>query len=315
MSITFTADVGVTINGREVVLIKRMKEPFRDKLCLPGGKQDPRDPNIKETAVREAREEINLVTDARELGNLFMTLDADDRDPRPGHWHSTVFTIDRPHAHGLCAGDDAQTLVIRRLDSLRPEEMGFDHWRVIEALRERHEALPVDALIRKYVRHVPDYPKPGIQFKDITPLLSNARVFEATVLALADACTQWNADVIVGLEARGFIYGGAVAHFLGRAFVPMRKPGKLPAATERIAYDLEYGSAALEIHRDAITAGARVVVIDDLLATGGTAAAAGELVRRVGGTVTGYAFPIELADLGGRIKLGTSAPIHALVTY
>lgn len=169
--------------------------------------------------------------------------------------------------------------------------------------------------LMRYIRDVPDFPKPGIVFKDITPLLGNAEAFGATVDHLAEMCRAWKPTAIVALESRGFIFGAAVAKALGCAFVPVRKPGKLPAKTERVTYDLEYGSGALEIHADAFVPGTRVAVVDDLLATGGTAAAAATLVERIGGTVVGFAFVIELAELGGRAKLCSEVPARTLITY
>ena len=170
-------------------------------------------------------------------------------------------------------------------------------------------------VLAKYIRDVPDYPKPGIVFKDITPLLGNAEAFRETVSQLTNVIRDMRPIVIVALESRGFIFGGAVAMELGCALVPVRKPGKLPARTERVTYDLEYGSGTLEIHADALSKGARVAIVDDLLATGGTAAAATTLVERLGGTVVGYGFVIELAALEGRAKLRVGVPIHALLTY
>ena len=138
--------------------------------------------------------------------------------------------------------------------------------------------------LAQYIRDVPDFPKSGIVFKDITPLLGNAEAFGAAVDQLAAACDAWKPTVIVALEARGFIFGAAVAKALGCAFVPVRKPGKLPARTECVTYDLEYGSGTLEMHTDAFPCGARVAIVDDLLATVGTAAAATALVERIGGS-------------------------------
>ncbi|MDO8622479.1 MAG: adenine phosphoribosyltransferase [bacterium] len=169
--------------------------------------------------------------------------------------------------------------------------------------------------LAQYIRDVPDFPKPGIMFKDITPLLGNAEAFGATVDQLAVAARAWKPTAIVALESRGFIFGAAVAKALGCAFVPVRKPGKLPALVERVTYDLEYGSGTLEMHADAFPRGADVVIVDDLLATGGTAAAATELITRLGGTVAGYAFVIELAALGGRAKLQPGVVVTALLTY
>jgi adenine phosphoribosyltransferase len=156
-------------------------------------------------------------------------------------------------------------------------------------------------LILAHVRDVPDYPKPGIVFKDITPLLGDATAFGAVVDGLAAGFGP--VDKVVGIEARGFILAAPVACRLGAGFVPVRKQGKLPSATHAEEYDLEYGSAVLEIHRDAFAVGDRVLIVDDVLATGGTAAAAARLVRRGGATVAGLAFLMELSFLHGRDKL------------
>jgi adenine phosphoribosyltransferase len=159
------------------------------------------------------------------------------------------------------------------------------------------------AEIREAIRDIPDFPKPGIVFKDITPLLSNGRLFAKTIDILADRYRTQNIDTVLGVESRGFIIGSALAYELGAGFCIVRKPGKLPYETHRASYKLEYGSDSLEIHVDALPAHARVVVADDLLATGGTAAATAELVTRLGGTVVECAFVIELAFLKGREKL------------
>lgn len=167
---------------------------------------------------------------------------------------------------------------------------------------------------RSLIRDVPDFPREGILFKDITPILADPKGFHMVLDGLAERFIGEHVDVIAGIEARGFIFGGALAARLNASFVPLRKPGKLPAETDRVAYELEYGSAALEIHVDSIESGAKVVIVDDLLATGGTAAAAGELVRRQGGYVAAYAFVVELDFLGGREKL-VGAPVFSLLTF
>ncbi|MDA0645412.1 MULTISPECIES: adenine phosphoribosyltransferase [Nonomuraea] len=156
------------------------------------------------------------------------------------------------------------------------------------------------ALILDRIRDVPDYPKPGVVFKDITPLLADHAVFCAVVDALADG---FEADKIVGIEARGFILAAPVAYQEGAGFVPVRKKGKLPAAVLEESYDLEYGSATIEVHDDAFSPGDRVLIVDDVLATGGTAAAAVELVRRTGAEVVGVSVLMELAFLKGRERL------------
>ena len=171
-----------------------------------------------------------------------------------------------------------------------------------------HDKLPSDHALRylkAHLRNVADFPKPGILFKDITPLLADPRALHITLDLLAERFIGEHIDVIVGIEARGFIFGGALAARLNASFVPVRKPGKLPAKTDRIAYRLEYGEAELEMHEGSIAKGARVVVVDDLLATGGTAAAAAELAGRQGGSVVGYAFVVELDFLNGRARLNS----------
>ncbi len=172
----------------------------------------------------------------------------------------------------------------------------------------------MERMLRENIRDVPDFPKPGIIFKDITPLLSNHKAFSATIESLAARYRDAKVDVVVGIEARGFIFGAPLAEKLGCAFVPMRKKGKLPYKTVDISYDLEYGSAAIEMHTDAVSAGQRVLVIDDLLATGGTAGAACELVRGQGGEVVECAFIVELGFLNGRDRI-KGVPIYSMVTY
>lgn len=167
---------------------------------------------------------------------------------------------------------------------------------------------------RDWIRDVPDFPKPGILFRDITPLLGNGPVYRQAITDLAERVRAWGADVIAGPEARGYVVGAPLAAMLGLGFVPVRKPGKLPYTTVSVTYDLEYGQDRLEIHSDAIQQGQRVVVADDLLATGGTMSATIELVRKLGGEVVGAAFFIELQALAGRSRLG-DIPIHTLVQY
>jgi adenine phosphoribosyltransferase len=153
------------------------------------------------------------------------------------------------------------------------------------------------------LRDVPDFPTPGIVFKDLTPLLADVDAFRYSVDAIADHAAGLTIDKVVGVEARGFIFGAAVAYRLGAGFVPVRKPGKLPYRTVAETYDLEYGVDALEAHEDALVEGDAVLIVDDVLATGGTAAAACRLVERLGGRVAGLAFVVELGFLGGRAKL------------
>ena len=157
--------------------------------------------------------------------------------------------------------------------------------------------------LRDRVRDVPDFPKPGIVFKDLMPLVADPAYFRATIDELAELARPLQPDIILGAEARGFIFGGALAYQLGCGFVPARKPGKLPWQTVTATYELEYGQDSLEVHADAVGDGARVIVHDDVLATGGTAKAACTLIEKCGGVVSGLAFVIELGFLGGAAKL------------
>jgi adenine phosphoribosyltransferase len=169
------------------------------------------------------------------------------------------------------------------------------------------------ALLKSLIREIPDFPKPGIGFKDITPVLADPKGLDAAVTGLAGLAPP-GIDVVIGAEARGFLLGPALARELGAGFVLARKPGKLPAATVRAEYALEYGTDALELHTDAVASGARVLVHDDLLATGGTARTLCRLVEQLGGTVAGCGFMIELAFLEGRAALA-GYDVHALITY
>lgn len=164
------------------------------------------------------------------------------------------------------------------------------------------------------IRAIPDFPQPGILFRDITPLLAHPQGLNAVVDQFATACDAIAPDLILGIESRGFIFGTPLAARLGIGFIPARKPGKLPAATYSAEYALEYGTDRLELHQDAIAPGQRVLVIDDLIATGGTAAAVAQLVAQSGGTLAGFGFVIELAGLGGRAKL-PDVPIVSLLSY
>jgi adenine phosphoribosyltransferase len=164
------------------------------------------------------------------------------------------------------------------------------------------------------IREVPDFPRPGILFYDITTLLKDARAFRAALEELAARYRGKKIDKIVGIESRGFILGGPLADRLQTGFVPVRKPGKLPADSFEVKYNLEYGSNSLAIHRDAVRMGERVLVVDDLLATGGTAAATVHLLRQLGADIVGLAFLVELTSLKGREKLD-GCPIHSLITY
>jgi adenine phosphoribosyltransferase len=157
--------------------------------------------------------------------------------------------------------------------------------------------------LKQMIRSVPDFPKPGINFFDITTLLKDPHGLKATIDSIAAPYSSGSIHTVVGIESRGFILGSAVAQRIGAGFVPMRKPGKLPARTLKEIYDLEYGTDALEIHADAIERGQRVLIVDDVLATGGTAAAAARLVRQLGGELEGLAFLIELTFLDGKTKL------------
>ena len=168
--------------------------------------------------------------------------------------------------------------------------------------------------IRSKIRDVPDFPKPGILFKDITPLLADPRAFNLCLDLMAERYDGQPIDTIVGIESRGFIFGAALASRIRKAFVPARKPGKLPAAVHRQEYALEYGSDAIEMHQDAITAGDRVLIVDDLIATGGTARAALDLVKKMGGDIAGATFLIELTFLPGAEKL-KPVPIYSLLQY
>ena len=164
------------------------------------------------------------------------------------------------------------------------------------------------------IRDVPDFPKKGILFKDITPVLSNINTLRASVKEMAAPFMDLGIDVVVGIESRGFIFGAPIADVLDCSFVPVRKPGKLPWKTESVSYELEYGTDALEIHKDAITEGQNVLIVDDLLATGGTAEATCKLVSKLGGNIKGLSVLIELEDLNGRERLN-QYNVQSLVQY
>jgi adenine phosphoribosyltransferase len=168
--------------------------------------------------------------------------------------------------------------------------------------------------LKQKIRHVPDFPKAGILFYDITTLLQDAAGFRAAIDSLALPFKDQGIDVVVGIESRGFIFGAAVADRIGTGFAPVRKPGKLPSRTVRAAYNLEYGTDALEMHEDAVGKGQRVLIVDDLLATGGTARATTDLVRGLGGDVRALAFLIELVALDGRAKLAGET-VHSVLKY
>jgi adenine phosphoribosyltransferase len=168
--------------------------------------------------------------------------------------------------------------------------------------------------LKDKIRHVPDFPKAGILFYDITTLLQDPAGFRAAVDSLALPFTGQDIEMVVGIESRGFIFGGTVADRIGAGFTPVRKPGKLPSRCVRASYDLEYGTDALEMHEDAIRKGQRVLIVDDLLATGGTARATTDLVKRLGGEVHALAFLIELVALNGRSRLA-GENIHTVLKY
>ena len=157
--------------------------------------------------------------------------------------------------------------------------------------------------LSEYIRDIPDFPRPGILFKDITPLLAEPNAFHEAVDWLSELCTPLRVDTIVSIEARGFLFAAPLAYCTGKPLVPVRKKGKLPYDTHSVTYDLEYGTDTVEVHTDAISDGHRVLIVDDLLATGGTMAAAAKLVERTGGTIAGLAVVLELTDLGGRKRL------------
>lgn len=172
----------------------------------------------------------------------------------------------------------------------------------------------LQARLTAVIRDIPDFPKPGIIFKDITPVLSDPALLQATVDHLAEAFAEQEVDAVVGMESRGFIFGAPLALALGAAFVPARKPGKLPYDSIGVEYELEYGTARLEMHTDAIAKGARVLVVDDLLATGGTAAATNKLIGQLGGEIVANCFVIELGFLPGREAIG-DVDVHSIVIY
>jgi adenine phosphoribosyltransferase len=170
--------------------------------------------------------------------------------------------------------------------------------------------------IRAAIRAIPDYPRPGVLFRDITTLLKDARIFGAVVDQLAQPWASEGIDRVAGIEARGFILGGAVAYRLGAGFVPIRKKGKLPHTTVRVAYSLEYGLDEMEMHRDAVVAGERILLVDDLLATGGTAAAAVSLLGSLGAQILAAAFVVALPDLNGESRLAAlRVPVRSLVSF
>jgi adenine phosphoribosyltransferase len=176
--------------------------------------------------------------------------------------------------------------------------------------------MTFDDDLKSTVRHIPDYPKPGIMFHDITTLLADARAFRRAVDQLVHPWAGSKIDKVAGIEARGFILGGAIAHQVSSGFVPIRKKGKLPHATVRIAYSLEYGIDEMEMHVDAIAPGERVILVDDLIATGGTAEGAIKLLRQIGANVVAACFIVDLPDLGGAAKLrAMDVPVRTLMSF
>jgi len=168
--------------------------------------------------------------------------------------------------------------------------------------------------LKNLIREIPDFPKSGILFRDITTLLSNPDGLRYTIDILTEKCSGFQLDYVVGMESRGFIFGVPLAYQLNVGFIPVRKPGKLPAEVYSVTYDLEYGQDSLEMHQDAMPSGSRVLVIDDLLATGGTARATAQLIEKANCNLVGFGFVIELKDLGGRQKL-PKVPIVSLIEY
>ena len=173
----------------------------------------------------------------------------------------------------------------------------------------------VPELIKSKIRDVVDFPREGIVFKDITTVLRDQEAFKHCIDLLAKHFEKQKFDYIAGIESRGFIFGSALAYKLGVGFIPIRKPGKLPSKTERVSYDLEYGKDSLEIHVDAVEPGKKVLIVDDLLATGGTAEAAIKLVKKIGGVIIGIAFVVELEFLKGREKLPENCKITRLISF
>ena len=172
----------------------------------------------------------------------------------------------------------------------------------------------IESALKGRIRDVPDFPKPGILFKDITPILADPRLFRRTIDHFAERFAGRHIDAVVGMESRGFLFGAPLALELSAAFVPARKPGKLPYKSIGVEYDLEYGSARLEMHIDAIHPGQRVLIVDDLLATGGTALATTQLVNQLGGEVVACCFVVELTFLDGRERLG-GTPVESIILY
>ncbi|MBC8259080.1 MAG: adenine phosphoribosyltransferase [SAR324 cluster bacterium] len=167
--------------------------------------------------------------------------------------------------------------------------------------------------LKEIIRTIPDFPEPGIQFRDITTLISNPKAFDEVIERFVEHYRDEKIDLIIGVESRGFIFGAPLALRLGKGFIPVRKAGKLPGPTHAVEYDLEYGTDRVEVHQDAIPAGSRILMVDDLLATGGTIEGCSKLIEQTGGIIVGYAFVIELVDLLGRKRL--QHPIYSLVDF
>lgn len=182
-------------------------------------------------------------------------------------------------------------------------------------MKDQRDAESRNEDLARLIRDVPDFPRPGILFKDITTLMKEPRAFHQAIDRLAEPFTRVGVDLVVGMESRGFIFAAPLAYKLGAGFVPVRKLGRLPADSVRVSYDLEYGNSTLELHRDAIEPDQRVLVVDDLLATGGTVSATIRLVEQLGGKVVGIAFLVELLYLNGRRILDPSVPTVSLVQY
>ena len=181
-------------------------------------------------------------------------------------------------------------------------------------MSSRAEEDPRLRTLRDAIRDVPDFPKPGIVFKDLTTLLKDASAYRAAMDLLTDACRELRPQKVIAIESRGFVPGAVVADRLGIGFAPVRKPGKLPYLRRSRTYDLEYGTDSLEVHEDAVAPGERALIVDDVIATGGTAEAAGHLVRELGAEVAGFAFLVELSFLKGRERLA-GAPVRSLIVY
>lgn len=207
------------------------------------------------------------------------------------------------------------------LARLSPTPRGVESKKPVSASERKRNADPVLPLdfdsfgyVRGLIRDVPDFPEPGVLFRDITPLLADPKAFHIVLDAIAHRFVGSQIDAVVGVESRGFIFGGALAARLNASFVPVRRPGKLPSRTDKVSYSFEYGESELEMHRDSLKEGGAVLVVDDLLATGSTAAAAGELVHRQGAYVLAYAFVLELTSLGGRERL-LPVPTVSIIRY